>query len=123
MSSLRFFLLISSAVALFGQTDQNAAPNSTQVLSRAVHQIVRSSLGLARPPMSFVLNQPGPQSALASRPDRGAFRESGRCSVPLLDLKIPENTDFTIKKIKPPQDFTDHIGVTPEVPACPGVAK
>jgi hypothetical protein len=111
MSGLRVLLPISFAVALFGQTEPNAVPNPGAVIDRAVREIGKSSLGLARP-MTLGLNQTVRQ-----------FGATSRCSVPLREMKIPDDKSFTIIERKPPQDFTDRMAVAPEAPACPSATK
>lgn len=116
---MRVLLLISVAAALFGQTEQNAVPNPSAVIDQAVRAIAKSSLGLARPMPQFRLNQPAAPSDAAST----ASKAPSKCAVPLLELKVPDGTNFTIKQVKPPQDFADHMAVAHGVPACPNARK
>ena len=112
MSGLRVFLPISLTVILFGQTEQNAVPNPGAAIDRAVRAIGKSSLGLARPMLSLGLNQLAPQ-----------LRAASKCSVPLREMKIPEDKTFTIIERQPPRDFTDRVAIPPEMPACPSATK
>ena len=115
MSGLLVLLPIAFAVALFGQTEQNAVPNPSALIDRAVREIGKSSLGLARPLPTLGLNglnQPALQSGVASK-----------CSVPLREMKIPGDKSFTIRERKPPRDFADRMAVAPEAPACPSATK
>lgn len=112
MSALRFLLPISFSVAVFGQTEQNAVPNPVAVIDRAVRGTNKSSLGLARRLLPFRPNQSAPQ-----------FGATSKCSVPLREMKLPDDKSFTIIEHKPPQDFADRIAVAPEAPACPSATK
>jgi hypothetical protein len=107
MSSLRILLLIPFTVTLFGQTEQNAVPNPGAVIANALRGGNKSSLGLALSALPFLPNQPPLPSSAAPI-----------CAVPLGEMKIPGDKNFTVKELKPPQDFTDHMPMAPAMPAC-----
>ncbi len=109
--NLRILLLIPLAVTLFGQTEQNAVPNPGDVVARAF-RAGNGILGVARPALPFLVNPQIPQSdALPT------------CSVPLREMKIPDDKNFTLKELKAPRDFTDRIATAPAIPACPTATK
>jgi hypothetical protein len=112
MSGLRILLLLPVTFALFGQTEQNAVPNPGEVIDRAVRGVGKGALGLARPMLQFGLNRPVSLSGAAPE-----------CSVPLREMKIPDDKNFTLKELKPPQDFIDHMLAAPVMPACASATK
>ena len=102
---------IPLSVALFGQTEQNAVPNPGDVIARAVGGIGTNGLGLAR---------------LAAAPPSQPSRHGDatpKCSVPLWEMKIPDDKNFTLLEVEPPPDFADHMAVPPPAPACPTANK
>ena len=107
MSGLRILLLIPVAVTLFGQTEQNAVPNPGEVIARSFRAAGNGILGGARPALTFLVNPQAPQSDAMPK-----------CYVPLLEMKIPDGKNFTVKELKPPRDFTDHMPTAPAMPAC-----
>jgi hypothetical protein len=111
MVNLRVLLLIPVAATLCGQTEQNAVPNPGEVVARAF-RAGNNILGGAPPALPFLLNPQVPQS--------DALRT---CSVPLREMKIPDDKNFTVKELKPPRDFTDRIATAPAMPACPTATK
>jgi hypothetical protein len=111
MMNLRSLLVVPVAATLFGQTEQNAVPNPGEVVARAF-RAGNGILGVAPPALPFLLNPQVPQS--------GAMPT---CSVPLLEMKIPDDKNFTVKELKPPRDFTDRMVTAPAMPACPTATK
>jgi hypothetical protein len=111
MMNLRILLLIPVAVTLFGQTEQNAVPNPGEVVARAF-RAGNGILGVARPTLPFAVNPEVPQPAAMPS-----------CAVPLQEMKIPDDKNFTVKELKAPRDFTDRMATVPAMPACPTVKK
>jgi hypothetical protein len=82
------------------------------VVANALRGRSKSNLGLALSALSFLPNQPPSPSNAAPM-----------CSVPLREMKIPDDKNFTVKELKPPQDFTDHMATAPAIPACSTAPK
>jgi hypothetical protein len=111
MSSLRILLLIPVAATLFGQTEQNAVPNPGEVVARAFRS-GNGFLGEARPALPFPVNPQAPPLEAMST-----------CAVPLREMKIPDNKNFTVKELNPSRDFTDRMATAPAMPACSAATK
>ncbi len=113
MSALRILLLIPVAVTLFSQTEQNAVPNPGAVISNALRGAGKGNLGgLSRSMLPSQLNQvsPPPAASLSA--------SASTCAVPLQAMKIPGDKNFTVKELKPPQDFSDNMPTALPMPAC-----
>jgi hypothetical protein len=111
MLNLRILLLIPVAGTLFAQTEQNAVPNPGEVIARAF-RAGNGIVGIARPALPFPMNPQAPQSDATPT-----------CSVPLREMKIPDDKNFTLKELKPPRDFTDRMATAPAMPACSTATK
>jgi len=119
MSSLRVFLFLTVAAALHGQAEQNAVPNPGDAINRAVQEIGKNSLGLARRPVwPFSVKPAAPLGARTTTDDPTVAMEQSKCAVPLLEMKVPEGESFAYKQVKPPQDWSDRMPVTHGVRAC-----
>ena len=109
MSSLRILLLIPVAVTLFSQTEQNAVPNPGAAIANALRGAGKGSVGgLSRSILPSQLNQVSPLAAAVTP----------ACAVPLQEMKIPDDKNFTVKELKPPQDFSDNMPTALPMPAC-----
>jgi hypothetical protein len=111
-ANLRILLLFPCMVTLFGQTEQNAVPNPGAAIANALRGTGTSTLGLAFSALPFLPNQP-------PSPSNAALK----CAVPLREMTIPDDKNFTVKELKPPRDFTDHMATAQALPACPIAAK
>jgi hypothetical protein len=40
------------------------------------------------------------------------------CSVPLIEMQIPKNVEFSIRRAAPPKNFSDNMQVSVPAPAC-----
>jgi hypothetical protein len=117
MSSLRIVPFAWLAAGLLGQTPDNAVPNPNAAIEQAVQGIGRVSLGL-QPKLDAGWLHPAAQP-----PQPGNLLITGhRCSVPLLEMQIPDRTNFVILRVEPPT-VGDNMKVTPGIPPCPGALK
>lgn len=107
MPTLRFLLPGLLAAGLFGQTDQNAAPNPSALIKGAIQGITRSSLV----PSAAVL---------PPHPIQAPFwtGRASECVVPLIELAIPGGKNYVIGRVLPPKDFGDKMLTVPDLPAC-----
>jgi hypothetical protein len=107
MAGLRFFLpALLFVVSAFGQSPQNAVDPS-RITKEAVQAILGNNLGQTRPVLNlqqFTVNGP---------------KEASACSVPLVEVQIPKDTNFVIAQVPPPSDFRDNMPVAKGLPACP----
>jgi len=106
MAGLRFFLPALFVVSAFAQTSQNAVDPS-HITKEAVQAILGASLGQSKPVMNlmtFTANGPNDASS---------------CSVPLVEVQIPKDTNFVIAQVHPPSGFSDNMPVAKGLPACP----
>ena len=104
------FLPFALAAALLGQTAENAVPNPSAAIDQAVRGMGRMSLGL-QPSVRLNWNQPNPAPP-AEPPSRVAA-----CAVPLLEVPIPNDTNFTIGRV-PPLRTGDNMSSSRALPAC-----
>ncbi len=117
MSSFRMVPFAFLVAGLFGQTPDNAVPNPNAAIDEAVQAIGRISLGL-QPKLAAGWLPP-----VAQPPQPGRPSTSGQpCSVPLLEMPIPDGTNFVIGRVHPPS-VTDNMKITPRVPPCPSALK
>jgi hypothetical protein len=99
------FLVAFFVVSAFGQSPQNAV-DPTRITREAVQAILGASLGQGMP-VSNVM-----------RFSVDGLRESS-CSVPLIEVQIPKDTEFVIAQVRPPGNFSDKMPVAHGLPACP----
>jgi hypothetical protein len=100
------FLFAFFVVSAFGQSAQNAV-DPARITKEAVQAILGASLGQGVPVlnlMHFSVN---------------GLRETS-CSVPLIEVQIPKDTNFVITQVAPPGDFRDNMPVAHGLAACPG---
>jgi hypothetical protein len=81
-------------------------PDPTRITKEAVQAILGASLG-QRMPVSNLM-----------RFSVDGQRETS-CSVPLIEVQIPKDTNFVITQVPPPSNFTDNKPVAHGLPACP----
>ena len=110
MFRLRFLLPVVFAVALCGQTNQNAA-DPQHLIDQAVRALQNSKW---QAPVSNAFFAPGAVNVLDT---------DGQCSVPLLQAEIPKDVNFTIVRTPPPQEFHDAMPVAKVLPTCPLKSK
>jgi len=105
MTCLRFFLPGFLVLSAFGQSPQNAA-DPRRITKEAVQSILRASLGQGTLPVTYF--------------DRftGGVKETA-CSVPLIEMKVPKDVNFTMLQMPPPEGFSDKMPVAQGLPACP----
>ena len=104
MTCLRFFVPGFLALGAFGQSPQNAV-DPTRITKEAVQAIVSASLGQGTLPVTYF--------------DRftGGVKETS-CSVPLIEMKVPKDVNFTMKQVPPPQGFGDNMPVARGLSVC-----
>jgi hypothetical protein len=108
MSGLRLFLLGVFALALFGQSENNAVPYPGAAINTAVRGIVQKSLTASNllPPARPVRRPVTPS-------------EATNCAVPLLEMPIPVGRNIVIGQLNPPKTFVDNMVVERGLlPAC-----
>jgi hypothetical protein len=105
MTCLRFFLPGFFALSAFSQSPQNAV-DTTRVTKEAVQAILGASLGQGTLPVVRLGRF------------TGAVDESA-CSVPLIEMKVPKDVNFTMAQVPPPQAFSDDMAVAHGLPPCP----
>ncbi len=106
MTCLRFFLPGFFVLSAFAQTSQNAVDPS-HITKEAVQAILGASLDQSKPVMNlmtFTANGP---------------KDASSCSVPLVEVQIPKDTNFVIAQVHPPSGFSDTMPVAKGLPACP----
>ena len=116
MPVVRILMMGAATLALFGQTPKNAVPNPGEAIKRAVRGPHTGSLGVASPTKPFLLrvtplSGPGPIPA------------ESPCAVPLIEMKVPGDKNFTLQEFKAPPDFTDQMPAPRAMPACSNAAK
>ncbi|HLG97786.1 MAG TPA: hypothetical protein VKX49_15840 [Bryobacteraceae bacterium] len=91
----------------WGQTAQNAV-DPDRLVQHAVDGTLRATLDpTKRMPM------------FTERTGAHAPVPSPYCSVPLLEMKMPADVDFTLKKIPPPPEYRDRMPATKGFAPCP----
>jgi hypothetical protein len=103
---MRFLLLlvsVATAGSLLGQSGQNAVPHPEQLIERTFRAQLRSYIEPVKPVITL--------------------SRSSACSVPLLEMAIPDGKNFTIILVPAPQNFTDHMVIAGGLPACTKAAE
>jgi hypothetical protein len=98
------FLFAFFVVSAFGQSSQNAV-DPTRITKEAVQAVLGASLGQSMPVSNLM-----PFSE---------WQRENSCSVPLIEVRIPKDTNFVITQVPPPGDFRDNMLVAHGLPACP----
>jgi len=109
MFRFRFLLPVAFAATLCGQTTQNAV-DPQHVIAQAVRALQN---GKWQAPASYEI-APGAVDL---------FETNRQCSVPLLQVEIPKDVNFTSARTSPPQEFHDTMPVAKAMPACPPKSK
>jgi hypothetical protein len=117
MTILRVVPFVFLAVGLFGQTVDNAVPNPKVSIDQAVRAIGNISLGL-QPKLAIPWISAATQPPLPEKPSTFV----GACSVPLLEMTIPDRKNFVIGRVEPPS-VNDHMSIAPRLPPCSSQAK
>jgi hypothetical protein len=107
MSGSRILVLGSLALALMGQSENNAVPNPGVAIDQAVRGIAQRSLTASN---SFVLPRPVSPPPLSDRVTQ--------CAVPLLEMPIPANKNFVIGRLNPSKTFIDNMVAPGLLSAC-----
>ena len=111
MTCLRFFLPGFFVLSAFGQSPQNAV-DPTRIIKEAVQAILGNNLGQTRPtPTVPRMNYLATLMATVPR--------ETQCSVPLIEMKVPKDVNFTMAQVPPPERFSDNMPVARGLPACP----
>jgi hypothetical protein len=111
MSKVRFLLPGFLVLGAFGQSSQNAADPS-HITKEVVQAILGNNLGQTRPtPTVPRMNYLAPLMANVPK--------ETRCSVPLIEMNVPNGVNFTMAQVPPPQGFSDNMPVAQGLPACP----
>jgi hypothetical protein len=100
-----FIGIIAAAVAQDAPKNQRMPPAMESAVRHALSPYGKSS-------QQFWLR---PNSA--PPPTVEAFAD--KCAVPLLNVPIPKDVEFTMLIKKVPKDIDSHIIVPPPIPACP----
>jgi hypothetical protein len=98
MSGSRIIVLGSLALALMGQSENNAVPNPGAAIDQAVRRIAQRSLTASN---FSLLPRPLPPPPLSGR--------STKCAVPLLEMPIPTDKNFVIGQLNPLKKFNDNM--------------
>jgi hypothetical protein len=104
MTCLRFFLPAVFVLSAFGQSPQNAV-DPTRLTNKVVKTILDVSLGQGTLPVTYLERA------------TGRVKETA-CSVPLIEMKVPKDVNFTMAHVPPPQGFNDNMPVAQGLPAC-----
>lgn len=107
MSGSRILLLGPLALALMGQSEDNAVPNPGAAIDQAVRGIAQRSLTASN---SFVLPRSVSPPPLSDRVTQ--------CAVPLLEMPIPSDKNFVIGRLNPPKTFSDNMVAHGLLSAC-----
>ncbi len=104
MTCLRFFLPAVFVLSAFGQSPQNAV-DPTRITKEAVQAILGNNLGQGKLPVVHLERF------------TGAVKESA-CSVPLIEMKVPKDVNFTMMQVPPSEGFRDNMRAARGLPAC-----
>jgi hypothetical protein len=104
MAGLRFFLPALFVVSACGQSPQNAV-DPMRIAQKAARAILSASFGQAGPVVH------------TERFSAATIETS--CSVPLIEMKVSKDINFTMAQVPPPEGFSDNMPVAHGLPACP----